>query len=673
MQQPVSAGPSLGDLLKGMPPPPEAPPPPDPEAAKAAAAAAAASKRLLAPASERDLVLEAFLAKHRISPSTSFLMLKLTKEKAAQVMAGVEEHLANFSEAGEREAELAALTRLKLLGIRTTTKAGGGSWTSTERTASPFRAPPPPTAREERGDATQERGDGVQSPPAPVAGLQVGEREDASAFPGLPSLDGLLGPGLLASLPKVGAEEGEEERGDGGDLLAPRVSLRINRPEPAAVVRTPPPAGDEVGEAADRAADGASSEGARVFVKNLDKGTGERELRDLFGRHGAVSSVEIPREDASGLGKGFAFVDFARADEAERCVKALHFTKPWGRALIVELLHGPGQKDSAAAPPPGAGKEGAEKAEKAKQSSRQKPSGLRKKRRGRRRSSGSGSSADESGSTSSGSDSSDSSGWSRYTVRSKGRKAKARRRRGRRRRSSSSGSRSSDSDDSSRSRRRPPQHAMEGMQPPMGWPGMPPPHMMPPPWGMPPWGNAFPAYNAEDAERELRREERRAKREEENQVWEDHPARKQQRHRSKSSSASRKPQRERSSGSSRSRRRRSSRSRGRRKDPVPGSAPQQAPPLWPGCPMPMPPWGPGPPPPYGMQMPGGRPPPPFGMPPGMPPPPAHGPPGTGLQQPPPPAAPPGASPAKAAELEADSDDSDVDMVKVQEDINFADI
>merc|ERR1719210_1121823 len=113
----------------------------------------------------------------------------------------------------ERGAEEAVLARLKSLGIRPTS-AGGGSWTSTERTASPL-----PTRAQFREAGREE--------------FTLSSGTDANltknALLGLPSLDGLLGTSLTASLPKVGGDgDGEESRLLGGKSVAGETAPQSN-------------------------------------------------------------------------------------------------------------------------------------------------------------------------------------------------------------------------------------------------------------------------------------------------------------------------------------------------------------------------------------------------------------------------------------------------------------
>eukprot|EP00927_Polykrikos_kofoidii_P041770 TRINITY_DN35620_c0_g1_i1.p1 TRINITY_DN35620_c0_g1~~TRINITY_DN35620_c0_g1_i1.p1 ORF type:complete len:1625 (+),score=312.83 TRINITY_DN35620_c0_g1_i1:49-4875(+) len=799
---------SLGELLRGQqPPPPEGPPPPEPDGK-----AGLSKARLLASALERNAELEGFLAKHRISPSTSFLMLKLNKEQADAVMASVTEQLESGLPGArpDREAEEAVLSRLKRLGIRTT-GTGGGSWTSTERLVSPPRPAPDVT----RGRSTTTGSAAAAAAAALLTGgraggnasaLTPGSKEGDLDAMGLPSIDGLLGPGL----PKVGSDADNSDEPicvSGADTVAAiarQVEQRQRTEREKRRVPQPPSppllggGGANATEIAEASRELPSTAGARVYVKNIAKSTNEKELRELFERHGDILNVDIPKDKDTGTGKGFAFVTFARSVEAKRGIQALHFTKPWGRALIVERVKAPGEGQSPAPdrdipPPPPSGEppappsQGGDKGKETPASSskakelddkvrrRKKPDNLRKKRRDSDSSSGRSRSASGSGS----SGSSGSSGWSRYTVGSKRKKkekdkhkAQPRRRRASKDSSgsssrSSSGSYSYASRQSSRSRQRRHRekeeaellaHAAEWAQSMAGPPGfgrgpphfpMPPgmpPHMMPPPWALPPWGmpppmfedSGYAPFDREEAERQLNMAERRAKRDEKKKedkatVWEDHPARvAAQRHRSRS--PSRVPQRERSeprpkprrrrsksgkrrsrsgskrrssssSSSSTSRSSRASRKGGRRSSgrdrrdtrtdrglgrPQPhrsggGCGPHSAMPPMLGC------WPPGmPPPPHGMMA--MRPPPPGMMPPGPPPGMLLGgmsPHGMMLPPGPPPGiitAPHSAAAAAGTRHSAstlgnrdslaqqdDSEDSEMDMDKVQDEINFADI
>lgn len=738
------------------------PPPPEPSSASK-------PPRLLAPASERNAELDSFLAKHQISPATSFSMLKLTREQANSVMAGVSEHLAALGgeRRSEREAEEAVLQRLKHLGVRTGT-AGGGSWTSTERQASPGAA---------RDSGNRRERDGHESPPLAEGGGAV-----SLSVPALPSLDAVLGPGLATPLPDItfgrgGSDRGKHAKGGANAKngraasvarlasIAKRRQRSGSRPSPEKVRAgsagsdspTAHPAAGDVGRSLASMKDFARKNGvdlstsagfAQVFVKNLDKNTGEKELRSLFSKHGAVGGIEIPRDKETGLGKGFAFVRM-RSTDADSCIKALLYTKPFGRALIVERCRGAGEEDVQAdrGDHPAAGtcspaKKGersrsrdatadaangadAEKADgdpaaaerkgRSSKKVKKKPSGSRKPARSSSHSEARGSSSRNKNSDGGGSDATDSSDssssrWSRYTITKSKARARSRSKRKRRGRSesrsvsSSDSSRSWCSEDGAAERGAPMLYnvpPMDGMG--MVWPpGAPPPFqgMLPPPWAVPPWGlppamlddGGFPVYDREAAERQLRQAERRSKRDElkrrdgsNREVWDDHPARLAAQKKQSSSperSPSRIPQRvrsesvssdapasqRRSSSRKKRRRRRRRTSSSQRSSPRGGRRPRAVGPS--GCNGVVPPLHM----PLMRGPPLGWPGPPVMRPPALPPPRIVRP---CAEPEPPPASLPKATAdsgaAKEAPQQVDSDDSDVDMEKVREDINFADI
>eukprot|EP00435_Cladocopium_sp_Y103_P037275 s2087_g9.t2 len=518
------------------PPPPAEEPPPEPDTHPPPKA------RLLSSAAERDTELEDFLAKNRISPATSFLMLKLTRDQASSVMSSVSEALdktgaSDLARSGRSAAESLVLQKLKGLGVRA---QSGGSWTSTERTASPV---PPAADRIKKAEA------------------ETGSREKEGALAlglDLPSVDGLLG---LVDLEidvednKDGKEEDSAAHDGANHSAQTEEQEELHDLKDSArgesVPEQPQEADDTKMTPSSARRQLAGPPGCQVFVKNLDKATGEPELRDLFNKHGTVHDVEMATEEGTSVTKGFAIVLMSSKKEAKQCVKALNFTKPWGRALIVEREEGIQDSPSRSPSPQKKALEEAKPTEKTAEELKRSKSKSRT--------------------------ASHESGWSRYTIegkggqRSRGKRRSLRRRQKRsktkkssRTRSSRSGSskrsdsRSSGSRSRSRSRgrkdrtrhRRDRERSRnpEKEVPPMGWPGAPPfmpmpgIPMMPPPWAMP-WGMPMPgmpvAYDAEEAERQLRRAEKAARKEgrrqkgegnDKTQVWEDHPARAQKKH-----------------------------------------------------------------------------------------------------------------------------------------------
>ncbi len=75
--------------------------------------------------------------------------------------------------------------------------------------------------------------------------------------------------------------------------------------------------------------------GRKLYVGNLPYQTGETELQDLFGQYGAVESVRVMRDMATGRARGFAFVEMATDEEAATAASSLNEFQLEGRSLTV--------------------------------------------------------------------------------------------------------------------------------------------------------------------------------------------------------------------------------------------------------------------------------------------------------------------------------------------------
>ena len=75
----------------------------------------------------------------------------------------------------------------------------------------------------------------------------------------------------------------------------------------------------------------------RLFVGNLSYQTGENDLQDYFAHAGAVTSVNLMLDRATGKSRGFAFVEFADAEAAQRAIEQLHNKEFQGRQLTVNI------------------------------------------------------------------------------------------------------------------------------------------------------------------------------------------------------------------------------------------------------------------------------------------------------------------------------------------------
>ena len=75
--------------------------------------------------------------------------------------------------------------------------------------------------------------------------------------------------------------------------------------------------------------------GRRLYVGNLPYTTGEAELQELFSRAGTVESVRVMRDAATGRARGFAFVETATDEEAQKAASEFNQYQMGGRPLTV--------------------------------------------------------------------------------------------------------------------------------------------------------------------------------------------------------------------------------------------------------------------------------------------------------------------------------------------------
>jgi cold-inducible RNA-binding protein len=75
--------------------------------------------------------------------------------------------------------------------------------------------------------------------------------------------------------------------------------------------------------------------GRKLYVGNLPYQVGEAELQELFGQAGSVESVRVMRDMATGRARGFAFVEMATDEEAQKAATQFNGHSLGGRALTV--------------------------------------------------------------------------------------------------------------------------------------------------------------------------------------------------------------------------------------------------------------------------------------------------------------------------------------------------
>ena len=73
----------------------------------------------------------------------------------------------------------------------------------------------------------------------------------------------------------------------------------------------------------------------KLYVGNLPYETGEQDLQALFGEAGTVESVSVMRDMATGRARGFAFVEMATEEDAQKAIEQLNNRQLGGRNLTV--------------------------------------------------------------------------------------------------------------------------------------------------------------------------------------------------------------------------------------------------------------------------------------------------------------------------------------------------
>ena len=73
----------------------------------------------------------------------------------------------------------------------------------------------------------------------------------------------------------------------------------------------------------------------RLFVGSLPYSATSSQLEELFSKAGKVESVNVITDKFSGQGKGFAFVEMATEEDAQKAIKELNGTDLGGRSIVV--------------------------------------------------------------------------------------------------------------------------------------------------------------------------------------------------------------------------------------------------------------------------------------------------------------------------------------------------
>ena len=78
-------------------------------------------------------------------------------------------------------------------------------------------------------------------------------------------------------------------------------------------------------------------QGVNLFVKNLDDGLDDDQLREHFAEYGTITSARVMREPATGTSRGFGFVCFSSPEEAAKAVTEMNNKLVLGKPIFVAL------------------------------------------------------------------------------------------------------------------------------------------------------------------------------------------------------------------------------------------------------------------------------------------------------------------------------------------------
>jgi cold-inducible RNA-binding protein len=82
----------------------------------------------------------------------------------------------------------------------------------------------------------------------------------------------------------------------------------------------------------------------RIYVGNLAKSTTDDEIKTLFTQAGEVTQVDLIKDRASGLSKGFAFVTMTNQVEAGKAITMFNTYSLAGNDLKVDIAKPRGER-----------------------------------------------------------------------------------------------------------------------------------------------------------------------------------------------------------------------------------------------------------------------------------------------------------------------------------------
>ena len=80
----------------------------------------------------------------------------------------------------------------------------------------------------------------------------------------------------------------------------------------------------------------AANQDMKLFVAGLPEDMDNRDLQEMFERYGTIYSAKVIMDRNTGRSKGFGFVEFAKAAEAQEAMQLLNGKTIYGLPLTVK-------------------------------------------------------------------------------------------------------------------------------------------------------------------------------------------------------------------------------------------------------------------------------------------------------------------------------------------------
>ena len=77
--------------------------------------------------------------------------------------------------------------------------------------------------------------------------------------------------------------------------------------------------------------------GSKLYVGGLPYSVTNDRLQEIFSEHGTVESANVISDKFTGQSRGFGFVEYGSADDANRAIESMNGAMLDGRALTVNV------------------------------------------------------------------------------------------------------------------------------------------------------------------------------------------------------------------------------------------------------------------------------------------------------------------------------------------------